>query len=141
MRPYMIKVFLGAAALLAAVSIAQDAHAGVILLADNFDAETHGLNHTTFANWTVTAGSVDVLGPHFFDLFPGHGEYVDLDGSTRNQNPAGQLSSKLDFAAGKYAVSFLLGGNQRTTASKTTIVSLGSFSQAITLGEFAPLTL
>src|SRR5229473_5571328 len=109
----MFKASFGAAAVLASVSLAQNANAHAIVFEDNFNTEAHGLNHTTFTNWTVTAGSVDVLGPHFFDLFPGNGNYVDLDGTTHGGPPAGQLTSKSSFGTGNYILSFMLGGNSR----------------------------
>jgi hypothetical protein len=72
-----------------------------LLLYDNFDSELRGLNYTSFHNWNVTAGSVDLLGPGFFDVIPGHG-YYDL--------------------------SFLLAGNHRGFPADTAFVSLGDAS-------------
>jgi hypothetical protein len=96
-----------------------------LLLYDNFDSELRGLNYTSFHNWNVTAGSVDLLGPGFFDVIPGHGYYVDLDGST---NQGGTLESKQLFAPGTYDLSFLLAGNHRGFPADTAFVSLGDAS-------------
>ena len=54
---------------------------------DNFDSENGGngvTNYTGFINWTVTDGTVDLIGNGYFDFFPGNGLYVDMDGSTNN---------------------------------------------------------
>ena len=55
------------------------ANAGVIF-SDNFNAENGGtgvLNYNSFNNWTVTDGTVDLIGNGFFDFYPGNGLYVD----------------------------------------------------------------
>ena len=119
-----------------------------VLFADNFDSEPQSLGTApltpTFANWTVTSGSVDVIGTGgSFDYYPGNGNYVDLNGSS-DQN--GQLTSKTVFGPGTYTLSFLLGGSQGGAGgidagfSKTTIITLGSFSQTILLAWNDPLT-
>ena len=79
------------------------------ILQDNFNSENGGvgaLNYTGFANWTVSNGTVDLIGNKYFDFYPGNGLYVDLDGSTHK---AGLLSSNIIFAPGAYSVSFNLG--------------------------------
>lgn len=79
-------------ALSAAFVFAQAASAFVVFQ-DNFDTETQGLNATP-SQWTVTNGTVDIIGRKglvsFFDLRLGNGLYVDLDGSTNN---AGVMTS------------------------------------------------
>jgi hypothetical protein len=127
------------AATLAVLMSAGGAQAAVIF-SDNFDSETRMTNYTGFANWTVTAGSVDLIGPGFFDFYPGHGNYVDMDGSTGGQNPAGQISSNQLFAAGTYNLQFLLGGSTRGDTN-TVRAQLGSFSVDITLNSSDPLGL
>jgi hypothetical protein len=117
-----------------------DARADVILLSDNFNSENGGagqLNYTNFANWNVTAGSVDIIGNGFFDFYPGNGLYVDMDGST---GQAGTLTSKLTFAPGSYHLSFDLGGSQRGVLDHV-IVALGDFSQTFTRQSSDPLAL
>ena len=51
---------------LTAFSVPSSGFASVILLNETFEEESFGLNHPTFVNWTVTAGSVDIVGPGFF---------------------------------------------------------------------------
>ena len=114
--------------------------AAVPIFSDNFNGETQGLNYTGFAQWTVTAGSVDLIGTGFYDFYPGNGNYVDLDGSTGGQNPAGQITTNMVFAAGTYTLSFDLGGSQRGDTN-TVEVTLGNFVQDITLPSSAPLSL
>jgi hypothetical protein len=90
----------------------------------------------------VTSGSVDLIGgipTGFYDFYPGKGNYVDLDGSTRDKNPAGQITTKMSFAPGTYLLNFDLGGSTRGD-SNTVRVTLGGFSQDITLGSAAGLT-
>src|SRR4051812_5214176 len=73
------------AAVLAFCVLIQPARADVILLSDNFDAENSGnpqLNYFTFANFDVTAGSVDLIGNGYFDAYSSNGLYLDSAGST-----------------------------------------------------------
>lgn len=107
---------------------------------DNFNSESQGFNYTGFAQWTVTSGSVDLIGTGFFDIYPGNGNYVDLDGTTSGANPAGQITTNASFAAGTYTLSFDLGGSQRGDTN-TVEVTLGNFVQDITLPSNAPLGL
>ena len=59
----------------------------VPVFADSFDANVLGLNAVP-TGWSVSDGTVDIIGNNFsgtsFDLLPGHGAYIDLDGSTAN---------------------------------------------------------
>ena len=118
---------------LTAFSVPTSGFASVILLNDTFEQEHFGLNHPTFVNWTVTAGSVDIVGPGFFsNLATSHA--VDLDGTTRNQNPAGQITTKLTFAPGHYRFAFDLGGSKRLDTNVVN-VHFGNFSQNFTLAS------
>jgi hypothetical protein len=133
---------------LAAVSFAgaTAANAGIVFQ-DNFNATTtQGLNQTTFANWNVVSGSVDVIGdggPYAY--FPvGHGNYVDLNGSS---GQPGAITTKASFAAGTYSVSFDLAGSQGGAgnidpSSHTTKIefSIGGVTQELTLDPTAPFT-
>lgn len=107
---------------IAALSLAlSSAHAAVFT--DNFDANPLGTNITP-AGWAVSAGTVDVIGPGFYDLIPGNGRYIDLDGSS---SAAGVLSTALALTAGtQYVASFDLGGNHRNGNSDVVHVSFGS---------------
>ena len=112
---------------------------GAVVFFDNFNTENGGvgqLNYYDFANWTVARGSVDLIGTGYYDLLPGNGLYVDLDGST---NQAGILETKTTFGPGQYAVSFDLAGSQRDIYDTVT-VSFGSLLQTITLGSSIPFT-
>lgn len=87
------------------------------------------LNYTGFINWNVTAGTVDLKGNGFLDVFPNAGLYVDMAGSDPN-NPWGTLTSKITFSftAGKnYRLSFYLAGNQQVNRTGDSIlVSIGT---------------
>lgn len=86
------------------------------IFSDNFNSANGGvgaLNYAGFANWTVSDGTVDLIGNGFFDFFPANGLYIDMDGSTGN---AGKLTSiELNLAAGDYLLSYDLAGNQRNS--------------------------
>jgi len=121
------KKFAIAAALLCA-SAAQAAP----VFSDNFDTDTLALNATNFhGGWAVAGGTVDVIGaPGFFDLLPGNGRYVDLDGST---NRAGLLFNSVALTSGvTYKLSFDLAGNNRGAGNDTVEVGFGSGSQIFT---------
>ncbi len=130
----MLKKVLVATAALALSAVS--AHAGTVVLVDNFDSDAQTLNWPGDAVFTSQPppGNVDGLpsvdligtgGP--FDFQPGHGNYVDLDGSTAEGNtPAGDLVSNAPFGAGTYDLSFLLAGNLRGTPAQTLDVLLGS---------------
>jgi hypothetical protein len=114
------------------------------LFSDNFDADATGLNQVP-AGWTITRGSVDIIGPGFFDLQPGHGNYVDLDGTTG----VAALMSAGSFAlngGSPYTLSILLAGSQR---GDTNTVTWGvdydangvlDVSQVTTLDSSVPFT-
>ena len=103
----------------AALALSAGAQAAPVYT-DNFNSNTPAGNLTP-AGWTVTGGSVDVVGPGFFDLLPGNGSYIDLDGST---NSAGLLSTTVVGAAnGSYTVTFDLAGSQRGTSESVLVTS------------------
>jgi hypothetical protein len=113
------------------------------LLSDNFDAEPLGLNATQFSKWTVSKGTVDVIGGKDdlrFDILPGNGRYIDLDGSS---NSAGKFDSKekFNFTTGdSITLDFSLAGSQ-FIEKNTVVVSLGDlFSETITLDPKTPFT-
>ncbi len=113
-----------------------------VLFYDNFDQENNGVgqpNYFGFTQWNVVGGSVDLIGNGFFDLYPGNGLYVDLDGSTGN---AGRMETKTEFTLtpATYVLEFQLGGSQRGDTN-TVEVSLGSvYSESFTLPSATPLT-
>lgn len=109
---------------LAASLFTINAAQAVPLFSDTFDSEAQGLNQA-LDNWTVSDGTVDVVGTGFFDFYPGNGNYLDLDGSTGN---AGVITTNAAFnlLPGLYTLSFQLGGNGRNGGTDSVTVSLGS---------------
>jgi hypothetical protein len=96
------------------------------ILSENFNELTPSLNASNVGAFTVTAGTVDVVGGSLFGSFcasPEGGNCVDLDGSTL---AAGKLTSApLTLTPGVYDLSFDLIGSQRGPTTSTT-VTLGS---------------
>ena len=121
-----------AALILGSIPIAK---AGIVFT-ENFEGESLALNYNSFQQFSVTNGTVDLIGNGFFDFYPSQGRYVDLDGSTSN---AGLLTTTNPFAAGTYTLNFVLGGSTRGDTN-TIQVSLGDFAQDITLASNAGLT-
>lgn len=123
---------------LAALSFAAASHA-LPVFEDNFDADALQLNQTTFAGgWSVADGSVDLIGAGgAWDLIPGNGRYVDLDGSTYD---AGVLTRTLNLTGGvTYSASFALAGNQRGYADDVVDVAFGAAAGVYTLASADPL--
>jgi hypothetical protein len=140
-----LSIVLGGLA--AAALLAGHASASVPVLFDNFNQDAPPvLNWPGDATFLSTSppGSVDLIGapPPFFDLQPGHGYYVDLDGSSgNNHDPAGQLTSTSLFGPGVYTLHFLLAGNLRGAPDQSTTVSLGDFAQTLTPSASTAFTL
>lgn len=83
------------------------------VFSDNFDTDALAVNQTVFnGGWTVTDGSVDVIGdPGFYDFLPSNGRYIDLDGST---SQSGLFSNTVSLTSGQnYELKFDLAGSQR----------------------------
>ena len=119
-------------AVAAAMALSAGAHAATVF-SDNFDADALALNAVP-TGWTIgNAGAVDVIGaPGFFDLLPGNGHYVDLDGSN---NLAGLLQTSFASTAGTtYTATFQLGGNQRDGTTDPVTVTLGSTTITLPVG-------
>ncbi|MBK9346515.1 MAG: PEPxxWA-CTERM sorting domain-containing protein [Burkholderiales bacterium] len=125
-----MKKALTLAALFALSAAAQ----ATTVFSDNFDANPLELNKVP-AGWTVTDGTVDIIGPGFYSYCAaGQGKCIDLDGSTWN---AGVLSKSFDLTAGvQYTASFELAGNHRG-GSDTGTVSFGSQSLNFNLASNA----
>ncbi len=117
----------------------------VVLLDDNFDTENSGaysLNYASFANWTVSNGTVDLIGNGVYDLLPGNGLYVDLDGS---YDDAGRMTTKKSFTfepGFTYELRFDLAGNQRNGDYEEVFVEVGGgvFYEVFSLGRYEPFT-
>lgn len=105
---------------------------------DDFNTDTIGLNKTTFnGGWTVTSGTVDLIGPGLFDLLPGNGNYVDLDGSS---GLSGTFDNQIQLAAlTNFTLSFDLAGSQRGD-SNTVNVIFGTTSQSYVLASSDPFS-
>lgn len=130
----VVKKTLCAVALSCALSApAQSA----VIFSDNFDSYSAGTNATAFGgNWTVSNGTVDVIGNGFFDFYPGNGLYIDLDGSSNN---AGDFTSQSLSLSGSYVLSFSLAGSARGDTNSVD-VSFGSYNQTFALASNAPIT-
>jgi hypothetical protein len=78
------------------------AQAQTIIFSDNFDADTIGANKTTFASgWQLVEGSVSVFGPGYNDIFPGHGNYLEL-GTANGESGYASITRSLTLEGGKY---------------------------------------
>lgn len=102
-----------------------------VVFSDNFNSNSAlGLNAAP-AGWTVTNGTVDVVGgaAGFGSLCSSGGSVcIDLDGSTRD---AGELNRSFAGIAGTtYVATFDLAGNQRNAPTDSLVVSFGTTSQA-----------
>ncbi len=112
----------------------------IAMLEDDFDSENQGrgiLNYSGFANWDTARGTVDLIGHGFWDFFPDHGLYLDLDGSTRE---AGRLESRTTFrlGSGEYRLEFDLAGSP-VSGPDTVTASLGNvYSEDFTLALNEP---
>ena len=110
---------------------------------DNYN-EGNGLLNYSFpdgdAKWTVTYGTVDLIGNGFYDLSPGNGLYIDMDGSS---GTAGEIKSSLiNLIPGSYMLSFDLAGNQRNDSPEliSLTVETGIFTKDYTLNQNDPFT-
>jgi len=124
------KILIGAAILGASA-----AQAATPVFSDNFDTDTLALNATSFkGGWAVSGGTVDIIGAGGqFDLAPGNGRYIDLDGSSYN---AGIFANSVSVVAGQtYTLSFSLAGNHRGAGNDTVEVNFGSLSQVYNLSS------
>ncbi len=135
----MLRNLALAGVLAAATAFAAPASAAVIF-SDNFNGENAGngaLNFASFTNWNVLGGgTVDLIGvTGGYDLLPGNGLYVDLDGST---GKIGALTTKATFGPDSYTLTFNLAGSQRQDGNDTVDVMFGStLLQSITLPDSA----
>ena len=125
--------------LVAVLLSAAGAANAVTVFSDNFNADVTRRNTVSFlGGWSVASGTVDIIGssPLLFDLIPGNGNYIDLDGSTFN---AGVFSKALQLTGGvTYTASFDLAGSQRGDINKVD-VAFGATLSTYTLASADPL--
>ncbi|MCX6595656.1 MAG: hypothetical protein NTV70_04745 [Acidobacteria bacterium] len=127
---------------LAATISVSSAFAGTVFQ-DNFNTENGGngqLNYTGLAQWTVDRDSIDLIGPGFWDLYPGNGMYLDMDGSTGGSGN-GKITTKMAFGAGSYTLMFDLGNNPGGGSSINSLtVTLGNWSETFLTTGYPALT-
>ena len=127
----MMTKSLTVAAVLLLVNVGTSRAGSLVLFSDDFDAETWGLKAAP-SQWTVTDGTVDIIGSGTaYDWLPGHGIYIDLDGTTGAE---GLLTTKtaFDLLPGVlYTLEWDIAGNQAlgnpgtASESDTVTVKLG----------------
>ena len=106
---------------------------------NGFTADQFNWNPAGANGWVVgpTANdTVDLIGQGGdFDLLPGNGRYVDLDGSTGS---SGVLRNFVDLIAGtQYTLSFWLAGNQRFNQGTESVnVHFGGVNQTFNLTSY-----
>jgi hypothetical protein len=126
------------AATVLGLSMASAASATVVF-SDNFDTEVLGAPQGTLTQWTVTSGTVDVIGPGFYDFYPGNGHYLDLNGTPG----AGRIeTASLGLTAGStYRLMFDFGNNANSNGQEELSFGIGDqlYSFAIS-GAVANLT-
>jgi hypothetical protein len=83
---------------------------GDVIFTETFDSFDLASNASSLpGGWTVTDGTIDVIGQGGFDPQPGHGRYIDMQGSSRDP---GQLSIAIPIeVSGVYSVRFNWAGN------------------------------
>lgn len=133
-----IRRILAIGGVAAAATLASTAHAQLIF-SDNFNDEVGRLNVGTVGvnpllRWTVTKGTVDVVpvGTQF-DVYPGNGHYLDLDGSN-NRVGGIRTNQVFNLAPGDYILSFDLGKYTNPVETMTFGLTGGVFSQAFSSG-------
>lgn len=133
-----MKIFLATIAIMAFTATSAQA-ATITALSDNFNGEgTAQSNYAGFTNWDITEGTVDLVGPGYFAELCREAlgdSCVDLDGSSNN---AGVMTTKDEFAAGTYDVSFWISGNQRDSSDDVVEFFFGDYSEIFELASDSP---
>jgi hypothetical protein len=134
---------LSMAAIATVALLSASAANAAVVLSDNFNTENSGnytLNDFSLTNWTVTAGSVDLIGAGSpWNFFPANGLFLDMNGST---GAPGSITSNNAFGPGTYTLSFDFAGTQRDSVGNNTSVNALDGKIAVTLGDaiIAPIT-
>lgn len=118
--------------LLAMLTVFAGSSQAVLIFSDNFDSYTSGLDWPGEGNWTVSDGYVDMIGVGtIWDLQPGNGLYLDMDGS---QQDAGKITSiVLNLNPGNYVLSYDVAGNHRGGGDDSMNIAVGSLLSATTI--------
>ena len=116
---------------LSMLSICAGSSKAAFVFFDNFNSYNTQTNWSGAGGWTVSDGSVDVIGdtPLYWNLLPGNGNYIDMDGSTYD---AGKISYSIALAPGDYVLYFDYAGNQRNGAADTMNVAVNGVAGANT---------
>jgi len=111
----IIKCWLAATCAAAWLCASAAPQPGDVVFSDQFDSDPLGLSLTSLpGGWTVTGGTIDVIGAPGDDPRPGHGHYIDMQGSSGHP---GSLSIEIPVeTSGTYLVEFLWSGNPRGNA-------------------------
>jgi hypothetical protein len=107
------------------LSLCTGSSRAALIFFDDFDSYTAAYNWSGEGSWTTTEQSVDLIGiGTSWDLLPGNGLYLDMDGSTGN---AGTIESiSIGLAPGDYILSFDFAGNQRGGANDALNIQVSS---------------
>lgn len=115
----------------------------VPMFVDDFNANHPNLNAVP-VGWSVDGGGyVDIIGfcdgVAYYNIMPGNGCYIDLDGSG---GTPGQLTRSLSLKGGRsYELRFRLAGSQNAASSSDTVrVGFGSETQTYTLAYTDPFS-
>ncbi|WOI54209.1 hypothetical protein [Parvularcula sp. LCG005] len=132
-----MKKTLMALSAIAAISMGAANAAPVLLFEDDFDTEATGGNEL-LDKFDIIRGLIDLLGPGYFDLYPGTGGSVDLDGSAGSATIV--TKDQFALAPGTYTLSFDLGMNAGYSPSARTVqseleVSFGDWSKTYDVDE------
>lgn len=108
------------------------ANATTVVFSEDFDGDVTNaagsdFNYTSFDQFSVDAGSVDLISNGDFGISCVAGGCIDLDGSTLGSTPTSNfVSTALDLGPGSYTLSFDASANQRNGETDSFTVSVGS---------------
>ena len=111
------------------LSLCAGSSRAALIFFDDFDSYTLGCPWPGNANWAVSDGTVDMIGKdsvgtELWNLLPGNGLYLDMDGSS-NPGDAGKITSNsISLAPGNYVLSFDIAGNQRGGSDDAVLVEV-----------------
>jgi hypothetical protein len=117
-------------------------HAAATIFSDDFNSYAPDqLNWMPpgLSGWTVIDGTIDLHGAGGgYDVLPGNGSYVDLDGSSLD---SGLFSNTVNLTGGDtYRLSFDLAGSHRGSSAETVHVTFGSTTASYVLNITDPFS-